>query len=245
MLQCIGRKINSLPISILEVHTVVHVVCALGMYIFWSNKPLEIHDPMLLTGSEYEEILAYMMMVSPGLGLVDTYAASATLPESALLSFDNDLNDKGKSTARHGSTAALSGRGQKHHGQPTPMEVRDLDADFESNQYAPSKTHISLTSGVVDSESGFSWREALGVSQPRRSSTWSQRLVQARHPTDELKEHKMAREDIRRWRLSSRAIRQYPWLKERAKFSNNTQGIAKDRFPSDGDYIDGRIEDQV
>lgn len=34
-LQCIIRKIYGLPLSLLELHTMVHVVCALVMYIFW------------------------------------------------------------------------------------------------------------------------------------------------------------------------------------------------------------------
>lgn len=34
-LQCIFRKVYGLPITILEVHTLVHVSCACLMYAFW------------------------------------------------------------------------------------------------------------------------------------------------------------------------------------------------------------------
>lgn len=33
--QCIVRKIYGLPISLLEIHTMVHVVCAIVMFLFW------------------------------------------------------------------------------------------------------------------------------------------------------------------------------------------------------------------
>jgi hypothetical protein len=33
--QCIVRKVYGLPVSLLEIHTMVHVVCALVMFAFW------------------------------------------------------------------------------------------------------------------------------------------------------------------------------------------------------------------
>jgi len=35
IIQVIGRKVSGLPITLLEIHTLVHVVCALIMYLFW------------------------------------------------------------------------------------------------------------------------------------------------------------------------------------------------------------------
>ncbi|KAK4160306.1 hypothetical protein QBC43DRAFT_293033, partial [Cladorrhinum sp. PSN259] len=43
-LQCIARKIYGLPLSLLELHTMVHVVCAILMYAFWLEKPLDIRS---------------------------------------------------------------------------------------------------------------------------------------------------------------------------------------------------------
>ena len=34
-LQCIARKACGLPLTLLELHTMVHVVCAIAMYAFW------------------------------------------------------------------------------------------------------------------------------------------------------------------------------------------------------------------
>jgi hypothetical protein len=43
--QVIERKLASYPITMLEVHTIVHVVCALLMYGLWIQKPLNVQDP--------------------------------------------------------------------------------------------------------------------------------------------------------------------------------------------------------
>jgi len=33
--QCITRRVYGLPVSLLEIHTMVHVICALTVYAFW------------------------------------------------------------------------------------------------------------------------------------------------------------------------------------------------------------------
>lgn len=45
IVQVSARKAEGLPISLLEIHTLVHVVCALSMYVTWWGKPLGIKDP--------------------------------------------------------------------------------------------------------------------------------------------------------------------------------------------------------
>lgn len=35
IIQCIARKINGYPLTLLEIHTMVHVVCALIIYSLW------------------------------------------------------------------------------------------------------------------------------------------------------------------------------------------------------------------
>jgi len=40
MTQCIARKLAGYPLSLLEVHTMVHVVCALMLYVFWYSVSL-------------------------------------------------------------------------------------------------------------------------------------------------------------------------------------------------------------
>ncbi|KAF8249274.1 hypothetical protein K440DRAFT_544157, partial [Wilcoxina mikolae CBS 423.85] len=48
MAQCIARKSNALPITLLEGHTMAHVLCAVFMYGFWWHKPLDVQYPIVL-----------------------------------------------------------------------------------------------------------------------------------------------------------------------------------------------------
>ncbi|KAF7536808.1 hypothetical protein G7054_g4235 [Neopestalotiopsis clavispora] len=45
VVQCIARKSYGLPLSLLEVHTMVHVACAIFLYGFWFKKPLDVRTP--------------------------------------------------------------------------------------------------------------------------------------------------------------------------------------------------------
>ncbi|KAL8992313.1 MAG: hypothetical protein Q9169_007197 [Polycauliona sp. 2 TL-2023] len=62
VLQCLSRKIVGLPLSILEVHILVHAGCALIMYVLWFNKPLDVDQPILITNGIPDEITALMLV---------------------------------------------------------------------------------------------------------------------------------------------------------------------------------------
>lgn len=46
LMQCIVRKAGGLPVTLLEIHVAMHVVCAVGMYGFWLNKPQDVGEPI-------------------------------------------------------------------------------------------------------------------------------------------------------------------------------------------------------
>ncbi len=48
VMQCLSRKVVGLPLSILEIHTLVHAGCALIMYALWFNKPLDVDQPVMV-----------------------------------------------------------------------------------------------------------------------------------------------------------------------------------------------------
>ncbi|KAK3334219.1 hypothetical protein B0T19DRAFT_148375 [Cercophora scortea] len=61
-LQCIVKKAQGYPISLLEIHTFVHVVCAVALYTLWVEKPLDIREPEIITETTaFEDILALMV----------------------------------------------------------------------------------------------------------------------------------------------------------------------------------------
>lgn len=62
--QVIERKVAGYPITLLEVHTLVHVVCALVMYGLWAQKPLNVQDPTMLTVGDAPGTFAFMLETS-------------------------------------------------------------------------------------------------------------------------------------------------------------------------------------
>jgi hypothetical protein len=68
--QYIGRLQSHLPVTLLELNTLGHALCALLIYLFWWSKPLDIKEPIVLSGDWVESICAYMWMGST-IGLKD------------------------------------------------------------------------------------------------------------------------------------------------------------------------------
>jgi hypothetical protein len=50
IIQVISRAATGLPTTLLEVHVVAHVVCALIMYILWWHKPRQVTSATILKG---------------------------------------------------------------------------------------------------------------------------------------------------------------------------------------------------
>jgi hypothetical protein len=44
VVQCIGRQLSACPITLLEIHTLVHVVCTLIMYSLWFQVSHTLND---------------------------------------------------------------------------------------------------------------------------------------------------------------------------------------------------------
>ncbi|KAL8681267.1 MAG: hypothetical protein Q9224_006866, partial [Gallowayella concinna] len=61
-LQCLSRKAVGLPLSVLEVHVLVHAGCALIMYVLWFNKPMDIDEPTDVSPKIPEKIIALMLV---------------------------------------------------------------------------------------------------------------------------------------------------------------------------------------
>ncbi|KAI5777829.1 hypothetical protein EDC01DRAFT_713481 [Geopyxis carbonaria] len=48
IVQCIARKVDNLPITLLEIHVVIQVVMSAILYAFWWSKPLDVGEPIRL-----------------------------------------------------------------------------------------------------------------------------------------------------------------------------------------------------
>ena len=59
--QCVFRLICGLSISLLELNTFVHAVCALLIYLLWWNKPLDVDQPTILEWTGWPAFTAHAM----------------------------------------------------------------------------------------------------------------------------------------------------------------------------------------
>lgn len=55
IVQVIGRAAHKLPVTLLELHTVLHAFCAVAMYFTWWAKPVDVECPTLVNGLTAEE----------------------------------------------------------------------------------------------------------------------------------------------------------------------------------------------
>ncbi|KAK0712941.1 hypothetical protein B0T26DRAFT_753116 [Lasiosphaeria miniovina] len=63
VVQVVGRALQNLPVSLLELNTCGHVACALVIYLLWWSKPLDVQTPIVLTDAD-EDLLALMHLCS-------------------------------------------------------------------------------------------------------------------------------------------------------------------------------------
>ena len=62
--QAIERKVAGFPISLLEFHTLVHVFCAIVMYMLWLRKPYDINEPTVVPTEDFPNALAFIVSSS-------------------------------------------------------------------------------------------------------------------------------------------------------------------------------------
>ncbi|KAL6717240.1 hypothetical protein ACLMJK_005155 [Lecanora helva] len=91
LLQIIGRLVLHLQITLLEINTLGHVLCALIIYLFWRYKPRNVFKPIELSGDWVGPLCAYMYMSSSMSGLTrestGSFANPSTEAEMCLLAF--------------------------------------------------------------------------------------------------------------------------------------------------------------
>ena len=66
IVQCTGRLVAQLPVTFLEINTLGHAICALLIYLFWIEKPLDVQDPWPIRDDIPRSVIAYMLMCSNG-----------------------------------------------------------------------------------------------------------------------------------------------------------------------------------
>jgi hypothetical protein len=64
IIQVISRTVIGLPSTLLEVHVVAHVFCAMIMYVLWWHKPRQVVSPTILKEDWVWPLAAYMYLAS-------------------------------------------------------------------------------------------------------------------------------------------------------------------------------------
>ena len=68
ILQCLYRKAAGFPLSVLEIHTLVHAGCALIMYSLWFHKPLDVEEPLTISNDGINHYIALMLVQTYNFG---------------------------------------------------------------------------------------------------------------------------------------------------------------------------------
>jgi hypothetical protein len=65
-LQCVYRLSQQLSITLLELNVFAHALCALALFIIWSDKPRDVCEPTLIVGDEAMDICALFCLHAVG-----------------------------------------------------------------------------------------------------------------------------------------------------------------------------------
>ncbi|KAF8247271.1 hypothetical protein K440DRAFT_661557 [Wilcoxina mikolae CBS 423.85] len=107
VLQCFGRRLDNLHITLLELNTSLHVIIAIVMYAIWWEKPLDIGRPITIDG--------YGLGINSATTVyVDTLRANLIEAEKAVSSWvqpENAVTFKGTESKGHTSGEIIKQKG--------------------------------------------------------------------------------------------------------------------------------------
>ena len=217
--QTLARRALGYPITLLELHTLIHVAIALGMYGLWFRKPLDVRDPMWVDASAFQDLIALMLMRNYRFGAqfacegqderVPIQAAEHSFQvesESAYLHYyrhdENDAQSKSKESPDMETSimpAAYHHPVDQYWRSPVPQVVthesrQGYDYSLESPYHAPIL--CSLISGQA-------LNSGIGPALNARST----RPCSSQHPNDGRIQIALSERDVRRWNLAAQALR--------------------------------------
>ena len=179
--QIIGRLIVDLPVTLLEVNTLAHIMCAIIIYILWWDKPKLINEPTKLRGDWVPPVSAYMYMSSqisgwrkakPGIlkkDWIDPEFSILTLEPSnaraAELSILTPIQKASSSNKRLAFVASLRSINVAH--------VPRLQADSDCGSLSTRAISTFTTKGGSTETSTSILQSRLESSQEFQSRRWS------------------------------------------------------------------------
>ncbi|KAK8154420.1 hypothetical protein BKA80DRAFT_31849 [Phyllosticta citrichinensis] len=62
LVQAVARLAQKLPLTLLEVHVLAHVLCALAMYFCWVDKPYDAETPIVIADEKVKDMIALFVL---------------------------------------------------------------------------------------------------------------------------------------------------------------------------------------
>ena len=216
LVQTISRRIVGYPITLLEIHTLAHIACALAMYGLWFEKPTDVREPVWVDPSEFEDLLALMLVRNYGFGArvsVQDQESSATVS-----SVEHEYSNNSES-------AYLQVYQISRNDQSSDLNVQEMEPSFSPNHDeqapVPHWSSLAMPKVIVHHEvAGFDYSMGPTLHGPAVCSLVSGQALECgvgptmsvHNPWDEnrpaghLQIHVTSR-DVRRWTLAARAAK--------------------------------------
>ncbi|KAK6532648.1 hypothetical protein TWF281_006829 [Arthrobotrys megalospora] len=157
LIQTLARLAQQLPISLLEVNTMGHVLCALVIYILWWSKPREVGEPTVLHGEWVNSLCSFMYMSSRISGV--RYRRGIRPPAWITPEIENLVyilpEEKAKRFLRTDTGTTLNDEGSNSNTSSDEIEVvqaKDDESRRVRIQHTP--TFHSMTPTVMGDEYG-------------------------------------------------------------------------------------------
>ena len=182
-ISCAARWDQSLPLSLLEVSTLAHAMCAVTTYLVWWNKPFDVAEPTVIPGPQADEVAAYLLLISRPrravlAGIVPTFCDS----EYAYLK----ISQASMSDVGHPSEAAVAVDGTIKALNVRPGQVIRIDRfTFVVSEKKPNSDFSSFIYN-------------------RDSVPW---CCRDHEPDNTVR---LEERDLTRWRLAARAMARFP-----------------------------------
>ncbi|KAF2150490.1 hypothetical protein K461DRAFT_287323 [Myriangium duriaei CBS 260.36] len=202
LLQVVGRLYVRLPVTLLEVNTVAHVLCAFAMYIFWWNKPLLPKEPIVLRDKDLAPLAAYMYASSELSGTIDLHHVKSQTRIKTLFA---RLSLYCKAPELDG--LAIRSPTVKHteanNGGNDPLPPNTLPTDSTNHSW-----HFRITRSSSD------YVRALRKTREKEagSAFFERRPMLAHAETCKTDTIPLTRSQVEQWGLLGRAIQRYPNL---------------------------------
>ena len=179
--QIIGRLVMDLPVTLLEVNTLAHVICALIIYILWWDKPKLINEPTKLSGDWVPPVSSYMYMssqisgwrrtrpgilkkdwIDPELSILSLKPSGARLSELDALTPMQDLSSKKQRLAFIASLSSI-----------TMADIPRLPFDSERGSLSTRPISTYTADGKSGSTIISTLQDRLESSQELQTTRWS------------------------------------------------------------------------